>query len=164
MHNDKNEDSSDDPIEELKSILDDVEHAGEEISEEGREITGKGQYFVDIARATKRVVPYLPPGEIENLISDWKPLVHQSGRILHGLQTLTNDVASDTDTFAGTATLSSTGSVSIFNPYVSKDYAINDPKAKAAVDNLLAVSGRFADANQVQKLLLSYRLDTAPRG
>jgi hypothetical protein len=164
MSHESDKNSSDDPIEELKSILDDVEQKGEEISEKGRGITKDGQYRVDIARATKAVIPYLPPNEIENIIGDWKPFAQQSERLLLGLQGLDTEVRVDSATYAGTATLSITGSFPNLNPYTSAGFVTKNPEARAAFENLQAVAGRFIDASQVERILQELGFDKAYKG
>jgi hypothetical protein len=152
-----------DPIEELKRILDEVEENGEEIAETGRQIVGKGQYMVDIARAAKRAIPYLTPNSLENVISDWKPFAQQSEHLLFGLQNTKNDLIPSTDSTAGTATISITGSFSNFNPYIPTGSFTPTPDAKSVIDNLYAVAGRLTDVAQTRELLRTFGLDQARR-
>jgi hypothetical protein len=164
MNNSTEESSSKDPVEEFKNILDDVEENGKEISETGRQITAKGQYMVDIAQAAKQVIPYLPPHAVENLISDWKPFAQQTGLLIAGLQSLNNDVVPSSDSTAGTATISITGSFPYPNQSIPAVPLTSNPEAKSAIENLHYVAGRFTDVAQTRELLKTFRLDKARKG
>lgn len=164
MRKSSEENVSKDPIEELKRIVNDVEQKGEEISEHGREVIGKGQFMVDFARATRAVIPYLPANtNFEYLIDDLNAYDQQADHLLVGLHPLVTEVAASSDSTAGTATLSITGSFSN-NSYIFTGLLTTHPEAQAVVDNLYAVAGRIADASQVEKLLETFALDKAPKG
>jgi hypothetical protein len=164
MPKDLEENSTNDPIEELKRIVNDVEQKGEKASEHGRDVTRAGQFMVDFARATKAVITYLPPNaNVEYLIEDWNAYNQQANRLIDGLQTLSMDVVSSTNSTAGSATLSVTGTFIKMPAGMIGSLSVG-PEAQGAIDKLYSVAGRMADASRVEELLKEFGFDKAPKG
>lgn len=164
MGNNAEENSSTDPIEELERIVNNVEQKGEEVSEHGREVTRTGQFMVDFARATKAVIPYLPPNtNLEYLIDDWRAYDWQAERLLVDLRNVWIDAMSSAETTAGSATLSVTGSFA--NAYQAHTLPKeNSHEAQVAISNLYAVAGRMGEASRVEELIKDLGLDIARKG
>jgi hypothetical protein len=71
-----------DPIDELKTILQEGEEIGQDLADQGRERTEKGQELADHSRTARNVLENMPPGQsipgMEEAIEDWRYYVIRS--------------------------------------------------------------------------------------
>lgn len=161
MKKPKEKQSSEDPREELESVLDEVQEKSEELAEHGREATRFGQRTADLAKATHDTIPFmLVNADFENLIGDWQLVNVQASKALDGIDKFLTVL--DTGT-ASTASVTSTGVIHasvrpLSLPQHKRQNAID------AISNFRRVVALPDLMDDVLKLLARLGFDRGPKG
>jgi hypothetical protein len=118
MENNKN----DEPLDELRRILDEGEETGQDIANQGRERTEFGQRIVDQSKITRKAIDKIPPGHplpgIEDVIGDWQIFV-DSAKMNKDSYESPNPYL--TTTTSGTASFSSSDFLENIEPTIPDD-------------------------------------------
>jgi hypothetical protein len=156
----ENTNSSTDPQVELAKLLDEAEKMGEHIAEEGRKLTQEGQQVVDLARATRPLIKYAEPVNIESLITDWGVVNQQAGLTVRHIKVASSASLMST---AGTAAYTT---VTIFEPQqiLPSVSPQERPAVEADLKKLQDVTRRAADEDEVLSLMNELGLDLAHKG
>jgi hypothetical protein len=162
--NAENEDSTyqeEDPEELLDRLFRDAELKGQKLADKGRMTTRAGQNIEDLARVTRIASNYyLPSNYLEELIDYWSITNLELDRALSSFDYEIEPVISSA---SGTAAYSSTD---FYNPdeVIPTLNPLNQADAYVALTNLVEVSTRIGDKDEVVRLIIVLGLNQGSPG